>query len=133
MSTVDRSARAKHTHRVPTANRAVGLAGIFLALLALASIWLGLPWSLRYSALVAAIAYGPAIPLLRACTPLSLLECLVYGIGTNVALAMLVSLGMVMAHLWAPLAASVFVLALSLIAGVLAMRSSTSPIRGGEE
>ena len=97
----------------------IGLIGTCLSVLGLIAILFGLPWGFRYGIIVVALVYGPSISLLKRYSSLSLLECFVYGLGTNVSLIMVLSLAMVMAHFWHPLPASLFLLALGLIGGLM--------------
>jgi hypothetical protein len=66
----------------------------------------------------AAALFGPAIPALRLRPELSLSECLVYGMSTDVALLMLTGLALVLWHAWAPVAVSLGLLAVTLAVGL---------------
>jgi hypothetical protein len=104
----------------------IGGAAVVLALGGLLTIGMGAAWEIRFPLIAAASIFGPAIPALRLYSSFTLLECLVYGIGVDVALLMLISLGLVMAHAWVP-ATAVFVLLLtSLAAGARLIMISAS-------
>jgi len=66
----------------------------------------------------AAAVFGPAIPALRLRPELSLGECLVYGMGADVALQMLVGLVLVLSHVWAPVAVSLGLLVVTFAVGL---------------
>jgi hypothetical protein len=76
------------------------------------------PWQIRFPVVAAAAVCGPGVPILRIRPELSLEQCLVYGMGVDVALQMLVGLALVLWHIWVPLAASLVLFALSLTAGL---------------
>ena len=113
---------APASHRRPDGLRlqgqVIGLAAIGLSVTSIGLIAVSAPWQLRLPFLAAAALFGPGVPLLRTRAELSLTECLVYGMGVDVGLQMLAGLAMVMAHVWAPVAASVVLLAISLLAGL---------------
>jgi hypothetical protein len=100
----------------------VGAVGVVLALGGFLAfdLWAA-PWEIRFPLITAACLYGPAIPALRLFTGVTLMECVVYGIGVNVALLMLVSLALVMAHSWFPYVAVFVLLLASLGAGAKLM------------
>jgi serine/threonine protein kinase len=66
----------------------------------------------------AAALFGPAIPALRLRPELSLGQCLVYGMGADVALQMLAGLALVLWHFWAPPAVSLGLLVITLAVGL---------------
>ena len=99
--------------------RVIGIVAVALSVTSITLVATSAPWQIRFPVLVAASLYGPAIPLLRLRHELSLEECLVYGLGVNVALQMLAGLSLVMWHNWMPVAASVALLAISLEAGLI--------------
>lgn len=107
----------------PESNRslecqAIGVAAVLLAVAGILVIGLGAPWQIRFPIVAAASLFGPAIPVLRLFTGRTLIECLVYGVGMNIALLMLVSLGLVMAGSWYPEISVMVLLLASLAAGV---------------
>lgn len=96
---------------------AVGIAAVALSVITIALISFAAPWQVRFPALIAAVIFGPGIPLLRLNSHLSIGECVVYGLGLNVSLQMLVGLLLVLAHAWAPTAATIGLLVISGLAG----------------
>jgi hypothetical protein len=96
----------------------IGVLAVGLSLISIASVVLSTPWQIRFPIVAATVLFGPAIPALRLRPELSLEECLVYGIGVDVALQMLVGLALVMWHIWFPLAASLGLLVISLGVGL---------------
>jgi hypothetical protein len=96
----------------------IGVLAVVLSALSITLVAWSAPWQIRFPVVAAAAVYGPAIPALRLRRELSLAECLVYGIGADVALQMLAGLAMVMWHIWAPAAASLVLLAVSATAGL---------------
>jgi hypothetical protein len=111
---------------VTAGGRAVGMAAITLSVITIALISFAAPWQIRFPVLIIAVLFGPGIPLLRLNSHLSIGECVVYGIGTNVSLQMLVGLLLVLAHTWAPAAATIGLLVVSGLAGIrLVMNART--------
>jgi hypothetical protein len=106
----------------------IGVLAVGLSVISMAVVALSAPWPLRFPVVAAAALFGPAIPALRLRPELSLEECLVYGIGVDLALQMLVGLALVMWHSWVPVAASLGLFAVSLAVGVKLLVS----IKGGE-
>jgi hypothetical protein len=96
----------------------IGSIAAVLSVLAIVLVATPVPWQLRLPVAAAAAVGGPAIPLLRLRPELSLEQCLVYGLGIDVAIQMLVSLGLVMWHVWAPSAASTGLFSVSLLAAI---------------
>ena len=111
--------RESQLPNLPMQRRVIGIVAVVLSVTSITLVATSAPWQIRFPVLVAAALYGPAIPLLRLRHELSLEECLVYGLGVNVALQMLAGLVLVMWHIWAPVAASVALLAVSLEAGLM--------------
>ena len=108
--------------RVPEGNRRlecqiIGATAALLALGGILVIVLSAPWEVRFPVVAAASLFGPAIPALRLFSSRNLMECIVYGVGADVALLMLVSLGLVMARSWYPPIAIMILLLASLAAG----------------
>lgn len=97
--------------------RIIGGTAAALALGGLLAAGAAAPWEIRFPLITLASLFGPAIPALRLFSGLTLLECLVYGAGVDVALLMLTSLGLVITHSWYPAAAIAALLGASLIAG----------------
>jgi hypothetical protein len=96
----------------------IGVLAIVLSVASITLVAASAPWQIRFPVVAAAAVYGPAIPVLRLHSEFSLGECLVYCIGVDVALQMLVGLALVMWHIWVPTAASLGLLAVSLAAGL---------------
>jgi hypothetical protein len=96
----------------------IGVLAVGLSLISIASIVLSTPWQIRFPIVAATALFGPAIPALRLRPELSLEDCLVYGIGVDVALQMLVGLALVMWHIWLPVAASLGLFVISLGVGL---------------
>jgi hypothetical protein len=92
-----------------------------LALGGILVIGLSVPYEFRFPIVAAASIFGPAIPALRLFTGRSLMECIVYGVGADVALLMLVSLVLVMTRAWFPSLAVIILLVISLAAGARLM------------
>lgn len=104
----------------------IGVAAVLLAVGGILVIGLSAPWQIRFPIVAAASLFGPAIPALRLFTRRTLIECLVYGVGMNIALLMLVSLGLVMAGSWYPTISIMVLLLISVAAGArLTMVSAT--------
>jgi hypothetical protein len=99
----------------------IGGAAIVLALGGLLAVVTKAPWEIRFPLITAGSLFGPAIPALRLFSGFTLLECIVYGIGVDVGLLMLISLGLVLAHSWFPAVAVVILLLTSLAAGARLM------------
>jgi hypothetical protein len=106
--------------------RIIGVAAVSLALAGILVIGLGVPWEVRFPIVAAASLFGPAVPALRLFTGRTLIECMVYGVGMNVALLMLVSLGLVMAGSWYPTISIMILLLASLAAGMRLMITSAT-------
>jgi hypothetical protein len=96
----------------------IGVLAVGLPLISIASVGLSTPWQIRFPIVAATALFGPAIPGLRLRPELSLEECLVYGIGVDVALQMLVGLALVMWHIWLPVAASLGLFLITLAVGL---------------
>jgi hypothetical protein len=96
----------------------IGLLAVGLSLISVISVVLSAPWQVRFPIVAATALFGPAIPALRLRPELRLQECLVYGIGVDVALQMLVGLALVMWHIWIPVAASLGLFVISLAVGL---------------
>lgn len=108
-------------------NQIIGATAALLAIGGIVVIGLSVPWGIRFPILAAASLFGPAIPAVRLFTGRNLLECVVYGVGADVALLMLVSLGLVMARSWYPSISIMILLLASLAAGArLIMVSATT-------
>jgi hypothetical protein len=97
---------------------AIGTLAVALSVASIALIAASAPWQVRFPFVAAAALFGPAIPALRLRQELSLGECLVYGMGADVALQMLVGLALVLGHVWVPVAASLGLLAITLAVGL---------------
>jgi hypothetical protein len=105
----------------------IGVIAVSLTLAGIFAIVLGVPWEIRFPIVAAASLFGPGIPVLRLFTGRTLMECLVYGVGMDVALLMVISLGLVMARAWFPSVAVIILLLTSLAAGArLIMISATT-------
>ena len=104
--------------------RIIGGAAVALAVGGLLAVGTAAPWEIRFPLITIASLFGPAIPALRLFSDLTLLECVVYGVGTDIALLMLISLGLVMAHSWFPAVVVVVLLLVSLAAGARLMMIS---------
>jgi hypothetical protein len=96
----------------------IGVLAVGLSVITIASVMLSTPWQIRFPIVAVTALFGPAIPALRLRPELSLQECLVYGIGVDVALQMLVGLALVMWHIWIPVAASLGLFVISLAVGL---------------
>src|SRR5947207_5534521 len=96
--------------------RIIGGAAVVLALGGLLAVGMTAAWEIRFPLITVASLFGPAIPALRLFTDFTLLECVVFGLGVDVALLMLISLGLVFAHSWFPAVAVVVLLLASLAA-----------------
>lgn len=83
----------------------IGVAAVALSLASAAVIGASAPWHVRFFIVAATALFGPMIPALRLHVQLSLEQCLVYGLGANVAVDMLVGLALVLFHDWIPTAA----------------------------
>ena len=102
----------------------VAATAAFLALAGILVIGLSAPWEVRFPIVAAASLFGPAIPALRLFSGRTLMECVVYGVGVDVGLLMLVSLGLVMTASWYPAAAIIVILLISLAAAARLMMVS---------
>lgn len=96
----------------------IGTVAVTLSAAGIVLVVASAPWQLRLPVVAAAAMSGPAIPLLRLRPELSLEQCLVYGLGVDVAVQMLVGLALVMCHIWVPSAASIGLFAVSALAGI---------------
>jgi hypothetical protein len=96
----------------------IGMLAVGLSVISIAATVLSTPWQIRFPIVAVTALFGPAIPALRLRPELSLQECLVYGIGVNVALQMLVGLALVMWHIWIPVTASLGLFVISLAVGL---------------
>jgi hypothetical protein len=96
---------------------ALGLAAVVLSLASAGVIGASAPWQLRFSVVVVTALFGPMIPALRLHVRLSLEQCLVYGLGANVALEMMLGLALVLFHDWIPTAAFLCVLVITFAIG----------------
>lgn len=103
---------------------AIGALAVALAAASIALIAASAPWQIRFPFVAAAALFGPAIPALRLRPELSLSQCLVYGMGADVALQMLVGLALVLWHVWAPVAVSLGLLVITLAVGLKLLVSS---------
>ena len=106
--------------------RIIGGGAVVLALGSLLAIGLAAPWEVRFPLVSAASLFGPAIPTLRLLSSLTLVECMVYGVGVDVGLLMVISLGLVMVHSWFPTVTVIILLLTSLGAGVKLMMIKAS-------
>src|ERR1039458_5243198 len=97
---------------------AIGALAVALSVAGIALIAASAPWQIRFPFVAAAAVFGPAIPALRLRPELSLGQCLVYGLGADVALQMLVGLALVLWHVWAPVAVSLGLLIITLAVGL---------------
>lgn len=97
---------------------AIGAVAVVLSVTSIGLIAGSAPWQIRLPFVAAAALFGPAIPALRLRPELRLEQCLVYGIGADVALQMLTGLALVLFHVWVPVAASLVLLTISLAAGL---------------
>jgi hypothetical protein len=97
---------------------AIGTLAVALSVASIALIAASAPWQVRFFFVAAAALFGPAIPALRLRPELNLGECLVYGMGADVALQMLVGLALVLWHIWVPVAAELGLLVITLAVGL---------------
>jgi len=97
---------------------AIGALAVALSAASIALVAASAPWQIRFPVVAAAAVFGPAIPALRLRPELTLGQCLVYGMGADVALQMLVGLALVLWHIWAPVAVSLGLLAITLAVGL---------------
>ena len=97
---------------------AIGALAVALSVASIALVAASAPWQVRFPVVAAAAVFGPAIPALRLRPELSLGQCLVYGMGADVALQMLLGLALVLWHIWAPVAVSLGLLAITLAVGL---------------
>jgi hypothetical protein len=97
---------------------AIGALGVALSIASIALIATSATWQIRFPFVAAAALFGPAIPALRLRPELSLGQCLVFGVGADVALQMLAGLALVLWHVWAPAAASLGLLVITLAVGL---------------
>ena len=103
----------------------IGTLAVALSAASIALIVASAPWEIRFPFVAAAALFGPAIPALRLRPELSVGQCLVYGIGTDVAVQMLVGLALVLWHIWAPVAVSLGLLVITLAVGLKLLVGST--------
>jgi hypothetical protein len=96
----------------------IGVLAVELSAISIVSVVLSAPWQIRFPIVAVTMLFGPAIPALRLRPELSLQECVVYGIGVDAALQMLVGLALVMWHIWIPVAASLGLFVISLAVGL---------------
>jgi hypothetical protein len=106
--------------------RIIGGAAVALALGGLLSLIMTAPWEIRFPFVAAASLFGPAVPALRLFSDFTLLECLIYGVGVDVALLMLISLGLILAHSWFPGVAVVVLLSISVAVGIRLTASAST-------
>jgi len=97
---------------------AIGALAVALSAASIALVAASAPWQIRFPVVAAAAVFGPAIPALRLRPELTLGQCLVYGMGADVAVQMLVGLALVLWHIWAPVAVSLGLLAITLAVGL---------------
>src|SRR5215472_12622182 len=97
---------------------AIGALAVALSVASIALIAASAPWQIRFPFVAAAALFGPAIPALRLRPELSLGQCLVYGVGADVALQMLAGLTLVLSHVWVPAAVSLGLLVITLAVGL---------------
>ena len=97
---------------------AIGALAVALSAASITLIAASAPWQIRFPFVAVAALFGPAIPALRLRPELSLGQCLVYGMGADVALQMLVGLALVLWHVWAPVAVSLGLLVITLAVGL---------------
>jgi hypothetical protein len=97
---------------------AIGALAVVLSVASIAQVAASAPWQIRFPFVVAAAVFGPAIPALRLRPELSLGECLVYGMGVDISLQMLVGLALVLWHVWVPVAVSLGLLVITLAVGL---------------
>jgi hypothetical protein len=97
---------------------AIGALAVVLSIASIAQVAASAPWQIRFPFVVAAAVFGPAIPALRLRPELSLGECLVYGMGVDISLQMLVGLALVLWHVWVPVAVSLGLLVITLAVGL---------------
>jgi hypothetical protein len=130
MMTTSHSSRADSESRQydPRTQRlAIGAFAIALSAASIALIAASAPWQIRFPFVAAAALFGPAIPALRLRPELSLGQCLVYGMGADVALQMLVGLALVFWHVWAPVAVSLGLLVITLAVGLKLLAGGLRP------
>lgn len=104
---------------------AIGALAVALSTASIALIAASAPWEIRFPFVAAAALFGPAVPALRLRPELSLGQCLIYGMGADVAIQMLVGLAMVLWHVWAPVAVSLGLLIITLAVGLKLLVGST--------
>lgn len=97
---------------------AIGALAVALSVASITLVAASAPWQIRFPFVAAAAVFGPAIPVLRLRPELSLSQCLVYGMGVDVALQMLVGLALVLWHVWAPAAVSLGLFVITLAIGL---------------
>jgi len=105
-------------------DRALAVLCVLLPIAAGAAIAFALPWQARLPIVALAALLGPAIPLLRLTTRMSLSECIGLGMGIDVGLVMVVAQIMVLAHVWAPVLAFGLLMDATIILGVLLLHAS---------
>jgi hypothetical protein len=95
----------------------LGLAAVVLPLASVLVIGVSAPWQVRFPVVAVTALFGPMMPALRLHVRLSLEQCLVYGLGANVALEMVLGLALVLFHGWIPTAAFLCVLVITFAIG----------------
>ena len=110
------------TERQPASLRlqrlVIGTVAVAISAAGIALVVGSAPWQFRFPVVAAAALGGPAIPLLRLRPEFSLEQCLVYGLGIDVAVQMLAGLALIIMHIWAPLTTSIGLFAVSLLTGM---------------
>lgn len=114
-----RAVSAGRQHNLRAQRLAIGALAVALSVAGIAQVALSAPWQIRFPLVAAAALFGPAIPALRLRPELSLGECLVYGLGVDVALQMLAGLALVLSHAWVPVAVSLGLLVITLTVGLI--------------
>jgi hypothetical protein len=113
-----RSEGQSRRYSLPAQRLAIGALAVALSVASIALVAASAPWQIRFPFVVATAVFGPAIPALRLRPELSLGECLVYGMGVDIALQMLVGLALVLWHVWVPVAASLGLFFITLAVGL---------------
>ncbi len=105
-------------HGLRAQRLAIGALAVTLSVASIALVAASVQWQIRFPVVAATAVFGPAIPALRLRPELSLGECLVFGMSTDVALLMLTGLALVLWHVWVPVAVSLGLLVVTLAVGV---------------
>ena len=105
-------------HSLRAQHLAIGALAVALSVSSIALVAASAPWQIRFPFVAATALFGPAIPALRLRPELSLSQCLVYGMGVDVALQMLVGLALVLWHIWTPVAVSLGLFVITLAVGL---------------